>query len=133
MANLKYKPLILALLLNNHSGLACFYSGQERDKPVQIGVNVVSLDVSVTDARRRFVPDLEARDFVVTEDGIDQEIDSFARGRGPTSIGAPTDRGRRVTPPQAATAFRSFAGYRFISIVVDNSTTEATNRDSVAK
>lgn len=41
------------------------------------GVEVVTLDVSVLDSQRRPVRGLTAADFVVLEDGVEQQIDSF--------------------------------------------------------
>ncbi len=42
------------------------------------GVELVALNVVVTDPRSRFVPDLQREDFVVLEDGVRQEIAFFS-------------------------------------------------------
>ena len=50
------------------------------------GVDVVSLNVTVTDADSRFVTDLERDDFAVYEDGVQQEITFFSRAQSPIAL-----------------------------------------------
>lgn len=50
------------------------------------GVDVVSLNVTVTDAENRFVTDLERDDFAVYEDGVRQEITFFNRSQLPIAL-----------------------------------------------
>ncbi len=45
----------------------------------RVTVDLISLNVTVTDARNRFVTDLLEEDFAVYEDGILQEIEAFSR------------------------------------------------------
>ena len=49
-------------------------------------VDVVSLNVTVTDADDRFVTDLERDDFAVYEDGVQQEITFFSRSQSPIAL-----------------------------------------------
>ncbi|HWO01992.1 MAG TPA: hypothetical protein VNS63_22280, partial [Blastocatellia bacterium] len=73
---------VLILLLFSNSAPAGS-SHQKQDEPVRIGVNLVTLDVSVADKRRRPVPNLTAKDFTVIEDGVPQKIESFTSGVAP--------------------------------------------------
>ena len=50
------------------------------------GVDVVSLNVTVTDATGRFVTDLTREAFVVYEDDVHQEVRFFNRGRSPIAL-----------------------------------------------
>jgi VWFA-related protein len=50
------------------------------------GVDVVSLNVTVTDAASHYVVDLLAPDFTVFEDGVRQEIEFFNRRRQPIAL-----------------------------------------------
>jgi Ca-activated chloride channel family protein len=45
----------------------------------RVTVDLISLNVTVTDARSRFVTELLQKDFAVYEDGISQEISVFSR------------------------------------------------------
>jgi VWFA-related protein len=47
-------------------------------------VNLVQLNVAVTDTKGNYVTDLHPSDFVVTEDGIAETIATFEEGNGPT-------------------------------------------------
>jgi VWFA-related protein len=132
-----FKASVSALLLLLNVPLVPVWSQpQQSDKPVRIGISLVTLDVSVTDKRRRFVSDLEKKDFVVTEDGVEQNIDSFVLGSSKSS-GAAANRGSaghgKNPAGEAGNKPARFGGYRFISIVVDNSSMEPANRDSAAQ
>jgi Ca-activated chloride channel family protein len=50
------------------------------------GVDVVSLNVSVTDATRNFVTDLNREDFVVFEDGVKQDVTFFTKSQLPIAM-----------------------------------------------
>jgi len=50
------------------------------------GVDVVSLNVSVSDPSSRFVTDLEQSDFQVFEDGVQQELTLFNRSNLPVAL-----------------------------------------------
>ncbi len=49
-------------------------------------VELVELNVVVTDAREHFVRDLSERDFLVSEDGVRQDIAFFAGGKAPLDL-----------------------------------------------
>jgi len=50
------------------------------------GIDIVALNVVVTDPQQRFVRGLEARDFAVYEDGIQQEVAFFAATQVPLDL-----------------------------------------------
>lgn len=52
----------------------------------RVGVDVIALNVTVTDASRRFVTDLTARDFRVLEDGREQEMVLFQTIAPPLAV-----------------------------------------------
>jgi Ca-activated chloride channel homolog len=49
-------------------------------------VELVALNVTVTDAKRQYVPDLRAGDFEILEDGVPQPISFFGGGRVPIDL-----------------------------------------------
>lgn len=46
----------------------------------EVDVDLVMLNIAVTDPRGRFIRDLDPSDFRITEDGIEQSIASFGKG-----------------------------------------------------
>jgi Ca-activated chloride channel family protein len=51
-----------------------------------VGIEIINLNISVTDPRNRYVTDLGARDFAVYEDGIKQELSLFTNENLPISL-----------------------------------------------
>ncbi len=60
---------------------------------IQVIVNMVQLNVAVTDKKGDYITGLKPEDFVVTEDGIPQKIASFGEGN---------ERSRRIEGPAEA-------------------------------
>jgi Ca-activated chloride channel homolog len=68
------------------------WSGQARTAAQQddsqtrlrVVVNLVQLNVAVTDRKGSYVTDLRPEDFIITEDGIPETIATFEEGNGPT-------------------------------------------------
>ena len=110
---------------------------QKRDESVRIGVNVVTLDIAVTDKRRRPVSNLTVKDFTVLEDGVPQRIESFIAGSAAPARVEQKSRvdqgGDSVSKSNEAAHNQPFAGYRFISLVIDNTSVQAANRDPVER
>jgi len=50
------------------------------------GIDIVSLNVTVTDGTGRYVTDLDGPDFLVFENGVNQEISFFSRRQNPISL-----------------------------------------------
>src|SRR4029077_7890331 len=52
--------------------------------PLRVVVDLVQLNVAVTDSKGNYVTDLRPSDFSITEDGISEKIANFEEGNGPT-------------------------------------------------
>jgi len=52
----------------------------------RVGVELVSMNVTVTDAANRYVTDLDQGDFQVYEDGVKQEVTLFNRTNLPIAL-----------------------------------------------
>jgi Ca-activated chloride channel homolog len=77
---------LLALLVLA-SGAALRAQGPPRPPPVfGTGIEVINLNVSVTDARGRYITDLTKNDFAVFEDGVRQELSIFNHEDIPISL-----------------------------------------------
>jgi Ca-activated chloride channel family protein len=83
---MKLRPAILAGLL----ALAAAAPGQVPPTPRQptfeVGIEVIHLNVSVTDGHNHYVTDLGERDFAVYEDGVRQELSLFSHENLPISL-----------------------------------------------
>ena len=69
----------------------CGVSGQEASKTIKINTRLVSVPVVVSDRDGRYVPNLKASDFSVTQDGQRQSIEFFAATDEPLTIGVLID------------------------------------------
>src|SRR5258708_9018779 len=52
----------------------------------QVGIEVINLNLSVTDGRNRYVTDLNEKNFAVFEDGVRQELSLFTHENRPISL-----------------------------------------------
>src|SRR5205814_4325678 len=89
--DMAYKPmekrylLILTLLLGLVP-LSTFRTGAQQDTTrLRVVVNLVQLNVAVTNNKGDYVSGLHPQDFAITEDGIPQNIATFEEGNGPTT------------------------------------------------
>jgi VWFA-related protein len=75
-------PLLLALL----SGLGTPTIAQQNQSGtrLRVAVDLVQLNIAVTDSKGNYVTDLRPSDFTITEDGIAEKIANFEEGNGPT-------------------------------------------------
>jgi VWFA-related protein len=76
------------------------------------GVDLVSLNVIVTDAKEKFVTGLQQNDFTVFEDGIQQEVSFFAAANVPLDLAILLDTSssmsdKMMTVQEAAIGFAS--------------------------
>jgi VWFA-related protein len=73
----------------------------------------------------------------VLEDGVPQRIESFSAGSAVPARseqqGAGATKSNKPDAQNASGPSRRFVGYRFISLVVDNSSVQAANRDPVER
>ena len=88
---------------------------QESEPDIHVIVNMVQLNIAVTDNKGNYVTSLRPQDFAVTEDGISQKIATFGEGNEPTRrvaevdsnsgglLDAPTEATRALPQDGAAT------------------------------
>jgi Ca-activated chloride channel family protein len=75
-------PLLLALL--SGIGTATIAQQSQSGTRLRVAVDLVQLNIAVTDNRGNYVTDLRPSDFTITEDGISEKIANFEEGNGPT-------------------------------------------------
>ena len=85
IANRVAAPGLFALLVLA-SGSALRAQGPPRPPVFGTGIEVINLNVSVTDARGRYITDLTKNDFAVFEDGVRQELSIFNHEDIPISL-----------------------------------------------
>jgi VWFA-related protein len=97
---------------------------QEQEDVVKVKSNLVNIDVIVKDKKGKYISDLKAEDFTITEDGQAQKIEFFdapvvrteTRKPGETAAAAPTGADTSTTPPR-----------NYVALVLDSQTTDFTN------
>lgn len=82
--------LILSSLIAVSTGsalsLAQQKSAQDQDEGIKLRADLVTLNASVTDKNGNIIRSLKAKDFIVNEDGVKQEISHFAAMEAPFSL-----------------------------------------------
>ncbi len=100
--------ILLLLSFNAHA--------QQAEDVVKVKSNLVNIDVIVKDKKGKYISDLKADDFTITENGVSQKVEFFdaplARKPGESSADSPAP----------ATAPRNY-----VSLVLDYQTTDLTN------
>src|SRR2546426_12784458 len=76
--------------------LFCFFTGlilasrncatQESEPDIHVIVNMVQLNVAVTDNKGNYVTGLRPQDFAITEDAIAEKLATFGEGDEPTRL-----------------------------------------------
>jgi Ca-activated chloride channel homolog len=83
---MKKRYLVIVTLLLGLLPVSTFRTSAQQDTTrFRVVVNLVQLNVAVTDKKGNYVPGLRALDFAVTEDGIPENIATFEEGNGPTT------------------------------------------------
>ena len=78
------KPVLaLAMIFVLLPGPGSWISAQEGGSHIRVVVNLVQLNVAVTDKNGNYITGLRPENFYITEDGIPQKLASFAEGNGP--------------------------------------------------
>src|SRR6185436_9064682 len=101
--------LVLVLLAASAGGQA--QTPPPRRPPTfEAGIEIINLNVSVTDTRNRYVTDLGEKDFAVFEDGIRQELSLFTHENLPISLAVMLDTSASMDEklPQAQAAAMRF-------------------------
>ena len=97
---------------------------QPQTPAFRAGVDVVSLNVTVTDLETRFVTDLAPEDFSVYEDGVRQEINFFTRTQLPIALALLIDTSASMdeemtTAQEAAIGFSQRLGPDDLAEIID--------------
>lgn len=102
---------------------------EQNDSTIQLpsfraGVDVVSLNVTVTDGTNRFITDLNRENFAVYEDGVQQEITFFNRSQLPIALSLLMDTSasmdqRMGTAQEAAIGFSRRLRPEDLSEIID--------------
>src|SRR5271170_1635754 len=74
------KPLYAFLALGIMASSAGWIAARQNPPSIHVSVEMVQLDVAVTDKKGSYVSGLKPSDFVVSEDGISQKMALFAEG-----------------------------------------------------
>jgi len=95
--------VVLALVVGLLSGSGTRIAAQQDGTRFRVSVDLVQLNVAVTDGKGNYVTGLKPTDFIISEDGINEKIATFEEGNGPT---------RRLmdAPPETAKAIAGSAG-----------------------
>ena len=94
----KIQILVNVALVVILSGLVTRSIAQQDESRLHVVVNLVQLNVAVTDSKNNYVTNLRPTDFVITEDGIPEKIASFEEGNGPSEDFPPDVEGKLETP-----------------------------------
>ena len=89
--------LVLLSLTAVHNGLS-----QEDRSDIHVIVNLVQLNVAVTDKKGNYVTGLRPEDFIVTEDNIPEKLASFAEGdEASRAVGEAADPNSKRAPSES--------------------------------
>ena len=78
--------LLIVTLLLGLLPLSTFRTSAQQDATrLRVVVNLVELNVAVTDKKGNYVTGLHPQDFAITEDGMPENIATFEEGNGPTT------------------------------------------------
>jgi Ca-activated chloride channel homolog len=105
---------------------------QERGKPhISVAVDLVQLNVAVTDKKGNYITGLRPQDFAITEDGIPQEIATFGEGNesARSVLTATPSGGKPAAPDQqkdsgervSASELSSLVGGASVFVLFDSS------------
>jgi Ca-activated chloride channel family protein len=76
--------VVVVVLVGLLSGSGTRMAAQQDGTRFRISVDLVQLNVAVTDAKGNYVTGLKPSDFIVSEDGITEKVATFEEGNGPT-------------------------------------------------
>jgi len=124
-ANLSLMALIsLSLIPGAHPRT---YAQSQADNPdFKVTVNMVQLNVAVTDKKGNYVTGLTPKDFVILEDGISERTATFGEGNDPARIlndaaDAPIPAGEVAAHPEAAKNFADLINGANVFVLFDTS------------
>jgi Ca-activated chloride channel homolog len=104
--------MVLLLVPGFLTGPAVRMAAQDEEPNIHVVVDMVQLEVAVTDSKGNYLTGLNPTDFLVTEDGIHQKIATFGEGTQPARRldiveaegkgGAAEAEAPKAAPPSAA-------------------------------
>jgi Ca-activated chloride channel family protein len=101
---------------------------RQRSAPAfRVGIDVVSLNVTVTDNASKFVTDLDLADFSVFEDGIKQDVTFFNREQQPIALSLLLDSSASM---EASLATLQVAATNFVRRLKSNDLAQIIDFDS---
>src|ERR1051325_7212064 len=114
----RFTPIVFFVLL-----VPALARAQE-DEVVKVKSNLVNIDVIVKDKKGKYISDLKAEDFVITENGQPQKIEFFDAplAHGETHKASEVTTAAPATPTPPATAPRNY-----VSLVLDFQSTDIAN------
>jgi len=71
---------VLLVFVTLFSTSGSHFAAQENDAHIRVVVNLVQLNVAVTDNKGNYITGLKPQDFSITEDGIHESMATFAEG-----------------------------------------------------
>ena len=102
--------------------------------PFRAGIDVIGMNVTATDASRRYVTDLDRQDFQIFEDGRPQQVTFFRRSSLPLALALLIDTSASMEPnlgvaQEAAVGFIRALGPEDIASVIDFDTRVEVRQD----
>jgi len=76
--------VLFAFAIGFLSGSGTRMAAQQDGTRFRISVDLVQLNVAVTDSKGNYITGLKPTDFIVSEDGITEKVATFEEGNGPT-------------------------------------------------
>jgi Ca-activated chloride channel homolog len=121
--------LLALLLLVLCSGGVMKTKGQDDESSLHVVVNMVQLSVAVTDKNGDYVTGLHPEDFIITEDGINEKMATFAEGYAPAhNVGSGSeatteaaDAPKGAGPNEAPPTFQSLIAGANVFVLFDTS------------
>jgi VWFA-related protein len=92
----------------------------QQDDVVKVKTNLVNIDVIVKDKKGKYISDLKAEDFTITENGQVQKIEFFDAPLSGTATPKSSDTAGAAPVPATATR-------NYVALVLDSQTTDITN------
>jgi VWFA-related protein len=102
-----------------------FFAAQGQEDVVKVKSNLVNIDVIVKDKKGKYIPDLKAEDFTITEDGQPQKIEFFDAPIIRPETGKPSSE----TSAQAPAS--TIPTRNYVALVLDSQTTDFANLNAV--
>jgi VWFA-related protein len=107
--------------------LFCGSVHAQDDDVIKVKANLVNIDVIVKDKKGKYVSDLKAEDFTITENGLPQKIEFFDAPLSKTE----TAKSVETVVVEAPTTTPAIAPRNYVSLLLDSQTTDLTNLKQV--